>query len=302
MALANLVVAPVALVMIGARPAMPSRDSLRQIWAFARSSIPGGIVGTAQQRMDIILLGFFVGTGVAGIYEIAFKLTIPAMFVAGVAQSGLMGRVSNLRSRGEPFAADVENNLAFASILGFPLFFGALALAEPIVVTVYSSQYAAAAPYLVGLALFRLLRSQKVILVSTINGLDRPDLNLKISTGVFTVNLALGVGLLVTVGPLGVVIATVISELFGYGLRAYAVGSLVPDVSLLPSPIYAQFASGVVMAVVLVAGRVALPLGAWPTVLALIGLGGVTYFVTLLGLSEPLRATLRAVATDAGLR
>lgn len=302
MILANLVVAPVVLYLIGIRPRLPSWGAVRDIWSYARFSIPGGIVGTAQQRIDHILLGFLVGPAVVGNYEVALKLTIPAMFVAGVAQSGLMGRISNLRSRGEDFSTDVQNNLAYASMLGIPLFFGALTMAEPVVVTLYSNQYAAAAPFLVGLALFRLFRTQKAILVSTINGLDKPDLNLRVSTVVFAINLVLGVGLLFAIGPIGVVIATVVSEVIAYGVRAYFVRSLVPSVRLVPRPLLEQITSGVVMAAVVFAARLTLPLATWPYVALVVGLGVVTYFATLMSISHPFRATVLAVAEDAGIR
>lgn len=302
MVLANLLVAPVVLYLVGIRPRVPSRSTLEEVWSYARYSIPSGVVGTAQQRMDIILLGALATAEVVGKYEVAFKLTIPAMFIAGIAQNGLMGRISNLRSRGEEFATDIQRNIAYASILGIPLFFGALTLAGPVMVTIYSSQYAGAAPFLVGLALFRLLRTQKSILKATLNGLDRPDLNFRVSAVVFPLNLLLGVGLLLAIGPIGVVIATVASEIVGYGARAYAVRSLVPSVSVFPRPLREQVASGVVMALVVAAARSALPLGEWIYVAAVVGLGGLTYFAALVSISHPFRATVAAVTRDAGLR
>lgn len=301
MVLANLLVAPVVFVLIGIRPSLPTSDAVRQIWSYARYSIPGGIVGTAQGRMDRILLGFLATTAVVGHYEVALKLTLPAMFVAGVAQDGLMGRISNLRSRGESFSRDVQNNLAHASVIGIPLFFGALTIGEPVIVTIYSNQYATAGAFFAGLALFRLLRTQKSILVATINGLDKPDLNLRISTGIFSLNLALGVALFFVVGPVGVVIATVISEVIAYGIRAYLVRSLVPSVRLLPRLLVEQIASGAIMAVVVLGLRVALPLSSWPVVVLVVVVGGLVYFGTLIAISYQFRATAFAIARDAGL-
>jgi len=302
MVLANLLVAPVVLYLIGIRPRLPSRSTLEAIWSYARYSIPSGVVGTAQQRMDLILLGFLASAEVVGKYEVAFKLTIPAMFIAGIAQNGLMGRISSLRSRGDEYATDIQRNVAYASVLGIPLFFGALTLGGPVMVTIYSSQFAGAGPFLVGLALFRLLRTQKSIFIATLNGLDRPDLNFRVSAVVFPLNLLLGVGLLLTVGPIGVVVATVISEVVGYGARAYLVRDLVPDIAVLPRPLLEQVASGVVMAVVVLAASAALSLGDWLNVVAVVGLGGVVYFASLVGISHPFRATVVAVTEDAGLR
>jgi O-antigen/teichoic acid export membrane protein len=302
MVFANLILAPVVLYVIGIRPCFPSAESLRAIWSYARYSIPGGVVSTAQERMDRLILGFLASPAVVGNYEVAIKLTIPAMFVAGVAQDGLMGRISNRVSRGDAVARDVRNNLAYASVIGIPLFFGAATMAKPVVVTLYSNQYAAAAPFLAGLALFRLLRTQKAILVSTINGLDLPDVNFRISLGVFSFNLLAGVGLLFTIGPIGVVIATIISELFGYGVRAYLVKVHLPTLTLYPRGLLDQIASGILMAGVVYITRQALPLATWPYVIVVVGVGAVTYTVTLVSISAEFRSTVRAVLRDAGVR
>jgi O-antigen/teichoic acid export membrane protein len=251
--------------------------------------------------MDRVLLGFLVSTSVLGHYEVAIKLTMPAMFIAGVAQDGLMGRVSNLRSRGEAVAPDIRHNVGIASVLGVPLFFGALVLAEPIVVTLYSNQYADAAPFLIGLALFRLFDTQKSILVATINGFDRPNRNLRISTAVFAFNLVTGVALLYAIGPIGIVVATVVSEMIAYAARARVVRSMAPSVDLVPRLLLDQLVSGLVMAAVVYGARLVVPLRHWPAVVALVGLGVAVYGVTLVTISDHFRATVRAIAADAGL-
>lgn len=301
MVLANVLLSPVVLYLLGTRPTLPSGESLRAIWRFAKSSIPNGVVGTAQSKMDVMLLGALVGPGIVGNYEVALRVTLPAMFVAGVASSGLMGRVSNLRSKGQDVHGDVQNNLAYASLVAVPLFFGAAVLGGPVVVTLFGGEYAEAGAFVAGLALFHLFRSQKVILVATIDGFDRPEQNLRISTGVFALNLVLGVGLFFLVGPIGVVFATVVSEMLGYGVRAVLVRRLVPGTSLLPRPLADQLASAVVMAGVVYGARSVVSLGWWGNVLLLVGVGVATYVVTLVAISEPFRGTVRAVASDAGL-
>ena len=301
MVLANILVAPIVFFFIGVRPQLPSIDTLRSIWAYARFSIPGGVVGTAQHHMDRILLGLLVSNAVLAHYEVAIKLTMPAMFVAGVAQDGLMGRISNRLSRDEDVTADIRRNVGHASVIGVPLFFGALVIADPVVVTLYSSQYAGAGPFLAGLALFRLLRTQKSILVAVINGFDRPDDNLRISTAVFSFNLVAGIGLLFVIGPIGIVVATILSEIIGYAVRARIVKGLVPDATLLPRPLLDQIVSGVIMAAVVYAGRLIVPLASWKAVMALVAVGGFVYGLSLVTISREFRTTALAVARDAGI-
>lgn len=301
MVVANLVLAPLVLYLLGIQPELPSRETLEDVWMFAKSSIPNGFVSTAQNRMDTLLLAFLATPGVVGNYEVALRVTTPAMFVAGVASSGLMGRVSNRRSKGDRVERDIRNNLSYVSVVAVPLFVGALLVGTPVVVTLFSGQYADAGAFIAGLALFHLFRSQTAVLSATIDGFDRPDLNLRISTAVFALNVLLGVGLYFLIGPLGVVIATVISEATAYAATAYAVRSLVPSLSLLPRPLLDQGASAVTMGVAVIVARQLLSLNWWGNVVAIVGIGGVVYFGTLVAISEPFRETVHAISRDAGL-
>lgn len=301
MVLANLLLAPVVIYFLGIRPTMPSGQTVREIWTFAKSSIPNGFVGTAQNKMDTLLLGILATPGVVGNYEVALRVTTPALFVAGVASSGLMGRISNRRSKQQDVDRDIQNTLSYVSIVAIPLFVGALTVGTPVVVTLFSAQYAEAGSFIAGLALFHLFRSQKSVLVSTLDGFDRPDLNLRISSVVFVLNVLLGVGLFFAIGPIGVVIATVVSEAVAYVGAAYIIRSFVPSVSLLPRPLLDQGVSGVVMGAVVYGARGVLPLRWWGYVMFVVGLGGVVYFATLVAISEPFRGTVRAISQDAGL-
>ncbi|MBX0323119.1 oligosaccharide flippase family protein [Halomicroarcula sp. F13] len=301
MVIANLLAAPVVIYLLGIRPEFPSRETVRSVSRFARSSIPNGFFSTAQNRMDTLLLAFLATPGIVGNYEVALRLTTPAMFVAGVAGSGLMGRISNRRSKQQDVENDIQNNLSYVSIIALPLFVGALTVGTPVIVTLFSNQYSGAGAFVAGLALFHLFRSQKTVLGSTLDGFDRPDLNLRISGLVFGLNLLLGVALFFAIGPIGVVVATIISEAVGYVTTAYLVRSLVPSLTLIPQPVIHQAVSGLVMGTVVYTARELLPLRWWGYVIFVVALGGGTYFATLLVISEPFRGTVRAITRDAGL-
>jgi O-antigen/teichoic acid export membrane protein len=297
-ALANVVVALFGFYVIGVRPTTPSRGTVHDVWSFARSSIPNNLLGRALDRMDTALLGLLATTAVVGYYEVAFKMTMPAMFVAGVASSGLMARVSNRDSRDLSIDEEIERTLGFGSIVAVPLFFGALTLGEPVVVTAYSSQFEGAGAFIAGLALFHLVRSQKALLTSSLNGLTRPDLNLRVSVVVFTVNLALGVGLFFSIGPIGIVVATVLSEAIAYALTAFYVRSMVESLHLVPGPLRHQVVSGGLMGIGVYAVRHLVGLPTWWSVPLLVGAGGTAYVAVLWGISEPFRATVRGVLGD----
>lgn len=296
---ATLLVMPVTYYSVRIVPKLPSRETFRSLWAFARYSIPGAFVGKAYDRFDVLLLGFVVGTAVSGQYEAAAKLTIPALFLSGPITSGLMPKVSNMGSKGEDPTDDISNALSYTSIIALPIFFGALALSRNLVVTAYGSAYAPAAPFLVGLALYKLISSQTEIHRSTLSGMDMPDINLRVSAFALAVNIVLGVWLIFEIGGIGVVVATVVAEFVQYLGAMLAVRRELPGVDILPTTLVEQGGAALVMYGALVALKGAITLDTLWVVALVVGAGAAVYGGVLLLVSARLRTTIRSVYADA---
>jgi len=301
LSLATFVSIPATQYALGTRPAPPDRETLRDLWAFARHSTAAKFLGTAYSRFDVLLLGAILSPAAAGQYEVAMKLTVPAVFISEVAGDGLMARVSNLETRGQAVAQELTNTLSFTSIVAFPIFFGALVLARPVVVTVYGPDYGTAASLLVGLALFRLVETQTAPLRQSLNGLDRPDINVRVSAVTLALNVVLGVVLTLEYGSIGVVVATVIAEALRYVWLARVLRRQLPDSELLPRTLAEQAGAAALMAVVVVSLHGIVPVRSWVDLSLLLAVGAAVYGTTLLAASEPLRHTVVAVLGDAGV-
>lgn len=299
LAAATLLVVPVALYFLRVRPAVPSRSTIASLWSYARYSILAALVGKAYDRFDVLLLGALITTGAVGDYEVAYKLTIPATFLASVVGSGLTPKVSNRRSKGQDVSTDVTNAVSYASMLSIPLFFGALAIPKPIIVTAYGPEYAGAGVFLVGLALYQFVYSQTLIYQHALSGLDLPDIRMRVNALTLGLNVVVGVSLLYYVGPIGVVVATVLAESARYSMSMAAVNSRVKGLDVLPRTLFEQAFAGVVMFVVVEAGQRAITLQSWSQLGLLVGIGAVTYGVVLLAISPGLRLTLSSVYQDA---
>jgi O-antigen/teichoic acid export membrane protein len=299
-ALAALLTIPVVYRWIDVRPTIPSVDSLKSVAAFAKWSIPNGFVGTSLSKMDVVLLGWLATASAAGDYRVSLSLSMPAIFISGIIATGLMGRVSNLESRGAEWDEDLRNALSFSSILAIPLFVGSVVLGEILVVTVYSNQYAGAGLFLVGLTLYQLLVTQTAPRTSVIHGLDRPGTNFRISLAALVLNVCLGIGLLYLYGPIGIVVATVLTQAFVYLSRTYVVTKLVKEgeAILFTRPFLEQAGAGLVMGAMVWGGRQLLALDQWYAVVGLVGVGGVVYGVVLLAISSTLRVTARNIFSD----
>lgn len=291
---------PLLLYYIQIVPILPSANVLRSLWSYAKYSVPGNFIGKAYDRFDVLLLGFLLAPAAAaqaavGQYEVAAKLTLPAVFVAETAGNGLMARVSNLHSRGEEIASDVSNTLAFTSILSIPVFFGALAISRPLVVTIYGPKFSPAAPFLVGLALYRVLTTMNSPLLQTLAGMDRPDVTLRLSTFTLAFNVVTGIVLTLRFGAIGVVIATVLAESLRYFGVVYSLRRYVSDVDIFPRTLLQQIGAAVAMFLVVSAAHSLIPVRSWFDLSILLVIGGTTYGLLLLGVSPELRLTLGSI-------
>jgi len=295
---ASLLTVPLVYRWLDVRPAVPSTESLVSVARYARWSVPGRFLGTGLSRMDVILLGWLATAGAAGMYQVALKLAMPAALVSAAVGTGLLGRISNLESRDEEWHTDYRNALSMESLLAVPIFFGSVVLSEGLIVTVFSAQYEGAGVFLVGLALYKVLDTQTSPRESVLNALDRPDVVFWTSLAALAINVSLGVGLLLLYGPVGIVLATVITQAFTYTARTVAVRMLTDAGTVVTRPFLEQVLAGAVMAALVRIGtRVVGPEG-WHVIVALVAFGGVIYFGVLLAFSSYFRSTVRGIYSD----
>lgn len=295
LAAATFLTIPILLRYADTSPAVPSRQTVTSLWSYARYSIPGVVIGKAYDRFDVLLLGFLVGQSAAGEYEVAAKLTVPALIVAEVSGSGLMARVSNLDSKDRSVGLDVTNTLSFASLLAVPIFFGALALARPLVVTIYGPEYAGAAALLVAIALYRLVRTQNEPLLQALDGLDKPDVTMRLSVVALVINIVVGVALTLAIGAVGVALSTVLAELVRYAWAARVVRGETSGVELMTRPFLEQVATGFVMFLAVAGVNRVVPIRSWLHLGVPVGVGALIYAAVLLAVSGQLRYTVGSV-------
>lgn len=299
LAAATLLSTPVAIYFVGVRPAIPTRETLESLWKYGRYSTPNAIVGETYSRIDILLLGFLIGTVPVANYEVAFKLTTPATFASGVVGTALMPKISNIISNGGEFIDDVKNSVSYASVLAIPLFFGALAIPKPLVVTAFEAQYASATPYLVGLALYQVISTQTAIYFQTLSGMDLPHVGFKINSVTLLFNVVFGIALVMMIGPLGVVVATILAEAVKYLLTMLSVVRRVNSITVIPRPLLMQVVAGVVMYFTVETLHARIPVRSWVDLGALVGSGAVVYGLVLVVISPGIRMTVRSIFEDA---
>lgn len=297
-ATASVAMIPISLYTLNTRPSMPSRQTVRDVLSYAKFSMPASLVGSTLGRLDVLLLGAVLGSSASGQYKIALQLSLPATFFSMVMGSGLFAEVSSTKSRGEKVNQQVTNNVGFASLLAIPIFFGALAMPESIIVTVFGSEYRSAAPLLIGLTLYQIIRTQVTQISSVIEGINRPDLILYISTVTLVVNIVLGVTLVYQLGIIGVVAATVVAEGTRFGIISMIARREVAY-NPLPRPIIYEIMAGGLMFIIVSLIHSWMGVSSWFELLVLISIGGITYALVLVSLSDIFLNTAKEILSDA---
>jgi len=278
---AAMVLLPAGIYFTGARPSFPSVQLLRSYYDYARYSIPEQTLGTITKRVDVLLLGALLTSTAVGHYEVVWQLTIPAVFLAHTAGSGLMAKVSARNTAGIDVLDDIRNTISFTSLFAIPIFFGGVAIARELIIVFYGSAYAPAAPLLIGLAAYRVVRSQSNPLIQAVLGLDHPDVVLKISVVSLLVNAVLGVVLVVSIGAIGVVAATVLTECIRYGGISLFLKSEFEGSFLLSQPFLEQIGAGSAMFLVILSVKQAIPETSWIAIGTLVATGALTYAAVL---------------------
>ncbi|WP_411968548.1 lipopolysaccharide biosynthesis protein [Haloferax sp. YSSS75] len=297
LAISSTITGIVGIVVLGVTPRVPSKATIDSIWEFGRFSAISRLASKVLARTDMVLLGLFFTPAIAGYYEVAWKLSVPATLIGVVVGNGLMARVSNLQSKGnvERIRIDLKNALSVTGLFAIPMFFGALALKGELAVTVYGSGYRGAAEFLAWIVLYQLLRKQADQLLNTVHGLDRPDATLFVDVSTLVLNIALGVGLLSVFGPVGVVYASVIAETLRLVGGVVVVRRLVSNLVLFPRAIGEQIVAGVLMFVAVEGINRMVPVRSWVDLTLLLLVGGVTYGTVLVLLSDSHRTIASSV-------
>jgi len=287
----------VGVAVVGIRPSVPSAETQASIWAFARYSIPESLVGKVYGRIDTLLLGLLGTTAWVGYYEVGLKISVPASFLSGMIASTLFPKVSNLNSGGEDIAHETQNAISYTSILAIPIFFGAIALPRRLVVTAYGPTYRAAAPVLIGLVSVQMLSSQTSVFKSALRGLDAPDVSLQANLLGLGVNLAVGIGAFLVLGPIGIVFGSVVAEMSQYLFTSTMVVRRV-DVKRLSRPLLEQAAAGCGMLLAVTAIKEIAPIMSVVHLGVVVGAGAATYFALLYAVSSSFRLTVGSVYED----
>jgi O-antigen/teichoic acid export membrane protein len=275
----------------------PRRHHYESIADYAKFSWLGNLQSRMFNYTDIIILGFFVSSGLIGIYAVAWNISQFLILFSGALKSTLFPEVSEISNREDTqaVASIVEDSLSFGGLFLIPGLFGGAVLGERIL-RMYGPEFTQGATVLTILIIANLFMGYQNQLLSILNGIDRPDLSFRVNALFVGANITFNIVLIYFYGWVGAAIATAFSVAISL-LAAYYILDKIINFAIPVTEIGFQWVSALIMTIVVVGAlRVENTyhiLGHNAAVVIFtVGLGAAVYFLSLLVLSQNFRETV----------
>lgn len=279
----------VGLVAFDVRPRVPRRSNFVSLGRFARYSWLGTLQSRTFGWMDTLVLAFVSTSSLIGIYEAAWGLASLLGMVSSSIKRTLFPEMSELSVEDayDRITHYLDESLVFSGVFIIPGLVGAAIVGER-VLEIYRPSFSQGLFVLVILVGAYTLDVYGSQFTNVLNAIDRPDLTFAIALRFIAVNAVLNVVLGVRFGWYGTAVATAISAglhlLLGYRSLASVVGR--PSIPF--REIWREILAAVVMGIVLLVIRDAVPETRLWTV-AVVGFGAAVYVGALLVVSERVR-------------
>jgi O-antigen/teichoic acid export membrane protein len=175
----------------------------------------GSISGVIFTYIDSVMLGIFMPVEAVGFYRIAINIVFAILALVSIAQV-LFPTFTQLE---DAEVKDAFNKLfRYSSMLSFPLALGLISLSEPLIRTVYGSEYLPATLPTNILALM-IIMSPLGYFGTLFNAKEMPEHPAKLVVVSSTINIILNYILILKYGIMGAAVATLISRcLYNLGL------------------------------------------------------------------------------------
>lgn len=256
----------------------PSLGHARSLFDYSKYAFVSSIGGYFYSWMDVAIIGLFLTQSDVGVYEIAWRVTAVVMLFSNSIATTIFPQVSQWDA--EDATESIESLLseAIAPVLfvSIPAFFGVVMFSKEILGLVFGAEYTVGWLVLIILMGEKVVQSIHIILGSSLQALDHPDLAAKAGVISMALNLVLNIILVLEYGIVGAAVATALSFIVNSILHAYYLSRFV-SIRIPYMRIGGCVAASFGMAVILYLIESTVSINSLPTLLLIIGLGMAVY-------------------------
>jgi len=265
----------------------PSLEHARSLLDFSKHNFVAEMGGYVYGWIDVAMIGFFLSQRDVGLYEYAWRVTVPMLIIGNTITTMLFPVISQWSTEGKTSEIEeaISTSLGVALYLAIPTMFGAIAVGEQLLRYLFADPYAAASLVLTILTFEKALQVVRNVFGPALHGLDRPDLTARATALTLVVNLGLNLLLIPRFGILGAAVATTGSVLLSTALHgAYLAANVSIDP---PLRLLGWFtASGAVMTACLLGLQSTVGINSLAAVIGAVALGAVIYFALTIAIPD----------------
>jgi len=270
----------------------PTFDCARSLLEFSKYNFVSYIQGEFYSWMDIAIIGLFLTQAQVGVYEIAWRVAQAVLMLSSAISITILPRVSRWNARGEQERINnlISNAITPAIFLVIPAFAGSFLVSGSLLGELFGHEFAVGSSVVIILLAERIFHAIFLIFRSSLLGIDQPRLVARAIVVTLLLNLVFNLVLVQIYGINGVALGTAISFIFCAVLH-YKYLSRFATVTLPYYEIGWCILSAIAMMLVISISRPIFPADSLIKLIGSVVLGGVVYFLVVLGYS-PLRHRL----------
>jgi O-antigen/teichoic acid export membrane protein len=269
----------------------PTYDSVISIKNFAQWSIMTTTFRNIYDKMDTILIGYFVSPSAVGIYEASMRIIMPSIYVGYAIEKPLLVRVSQDIAKDKQVTPLLNKVTPYASVLSIPLFVGGIFVSSDLLSFIYGSEFVTGSSILVGGAAYYIIHTQSNVLSSFLHGYNKPIPVTKSIILGSVIRASTASLLLYNFGLIGIIPSIIITELIRfYSLRISILE--ICDTDYRPYRIKTQVISAITMSIIIIPVFLLLDISNPIYMFVLIFVGGLTYLTTLINIDTYIKSII----------
>lgn len=301
-AIGTVAAATTAIYLLPFGASRPKRNQFESLLSFTKYSFFQGVAGRVYNHVDTLVIAALLSNSAVSLYNVPYRITLVLNVFSGSIHTSILPAISDHDSDAdyERIGELLEDAIVFSTILAIPATVGMALLARPIVITFFTSAFAAGSTVAVLAMAIQIPEGLRSVFTSATMGLDRPDLTLRSSVVLVVVNIFLDVILVPTVGIEGAAIATLTGSTIATAYLGWHLFELLDlNRTFVPfGPLAAQVGAATAMGALVYVLRDLLHLPAVPKLVALVGVGALAYWAVLLAISPSTRRRVGGIAAD----
>jgi O-antigen/teichoic acid export membrane protein len=301
-AIGTVSAAVVAVAMIPYDFARPAREHLEELFSFTKYTYPQGFTDKVYANVDTFVIAGLLSSEAVALYNIPFRLALVLDTFVNSISGTILPEISHqdVANNSERVEEVLKDAVIFATILAIPATVGVAILAKPIIVTLFTAEFAESATVAILAMAIQIPESLRTVFNSVVIGVDRPDVTLRASLLLVGINVPLDLLLVPTIGIEGAAIATLAGVTFSGTYLGWALVSVLElDWRFFPfRPLTAQVAAAGVMGAVVLWLRSVLELDPILKLSIIVAIGIIVYWALLVSISSRTRRRLWGIAAD----